>query len=974
MLAINMDDVLNVLNTVAPYLIGFAVVLVLAIIVMIACQKLGKAKKYLIRSQAGLAILLAFGIVANLVAFGPMSTMISLATGGGTISEESTDAATELCTDIAEEGIVLLKNDDSTLPLASGDNVNVFGWASINPCYGGTGSGALSDAFPMVSLLDGLRGAGLNPNQELIDFYTNYKADRPEVGMWAGDWTLPEPAASLYTDELMNSAKEYSDTAIIVITRVGGEGADLPTDMAALAAGTAEDVGYDQVYDDTLNEGNDWDEGDTYLNLTNQEEAMVDLVCKNFDKVVVVYNGANTMELGFVDQYPQIKSVLWCPGAGQSGFSGLGNIIAGAVNPSAKTTDTFVYDLTATPTFNNFGMMHYTNMDEFAVEDTLPSFVNYVEDIYVGYKFYETAATEGLIDYDKTVQYPFGYGLSYTTFSQTLNDVTEADGVITVSATVTNTGSVAGKDVVEVYYNPPYTNGGIEKASANLIGFAKTQTLEPGASEDVTVTFNVEDMASYDDKTAKAYVLEAGDYVISINSDSHTVIDSKTYNVPATITYSGDNKRSSDEVTATNQFDYARGTATYLSRADHFANYAEATAAPASYEMPADSKATFYNISNYDATTDDDPDAEAPVTGAAGDVQLVDLRGLDYDDPAWDGLLDQLTVEEMNSLISLGGYQTNSIDSIGKVRTNDCDGPASINNNFTGTGSIGFPAAVMIANTWNVDIATSFGDSIGQMAEEMDVSGWYAPAMNIHRSAFAGRNFEYYSEDGFLSGQMAAHAVQGAAAHGVYAYVKHFAMNDQETNRCGMLCTWSTEQAIREIYLKPFEIAIKQGGAQAVMSSFNYIGNRWAGGTKELCQTVLRDEWGFQGFVLTDYFGVYGYMSADQGVRNGTDCMLVNYPTETSMVGSLTDGNISNSGLQAMRTATHNILYTVVNSRAYTEENLNPGMPAWQIGAITIDVVLVLIIVGLEVGVVRKGYTKRKEEEAKATVQENTEA
>ena len=974
MLAINMDDVLNVLNTVAPYLIGFAVVLVLAIIVMIACQKLGKTKKYLIRSQAGLAILLAFGIVANLVAFGPMSTMISLATGGGTISEESTDAATELCTDIAEEGIVLLKNDDSTLPLASGDNVNVFGWASINPCYGGTGSGALSDAFPMVSLLDGLRGAGLNPNQELIDFYTNYKADRPEVGMWAGDWTLPEPAASLYTDELMNSAKEYSDTAIIVITRVGGEGADLPTDMAALAAGTAEDVGYDQVYDDTLNEGNDWDEGDTYLNLTNQEEAMVDLVCKNFDKVVVVYNGANTMELGFVDQYPQIKSVLWCPGAGQSGFSGLGNIIAGAVNPSAKTTDTFVYDLTATPTFNNFGMMHYTNMDEFAVEDTLPSFVNYVEDIYVGYKFYETAATEGLIDYDKTVQYPFGYGLSYTTFSQTLNDVTEADGVITVSATVTNTGSVAGKDVVEVYYNPPYTNGGIEKASANLIGFAKTQTLEPGASEDVTVTFNVEDMASYDDKTAKAYVLEAGDYVISINSDSHTVIDSKTYNVPATITYSGDNKRSGDEVTATNQFDYARGTATYLSRADHFANYAEATAAPASYEMPADSKATFYNISNYDATTDDDPDAEAPVTGADGDVQLVDLRGLDYDDPAWDGLLDQLTVEEMNSLISLGGYQTNSIDSIGKVRTNDCDGPASINNNFTGTGSIGFPAAVMIANTWNVDIATSFGDSIGQMAEEMDVSGWYAPAMNIHRSAFAGRNFEYYSEDGFLSGQMAAHAVQGAATHGVYAYVKHFAMNDQETNRCGMLCTWSTEQAIREIYLKPFEIAIKQGGAQAVMSSFNYIGNRWAGGTKELCQTVLRDEWGFQGFVLTDYFGVYGYMSADQGVRNGTDCMLVNYPTETSMVGSLTDGNISNSGLQAMRTATHNILYTVVNSRAYTEENLNPGMPAWQIGAITIDVVLVLIIVGLEVGVVRKGYTKRKEEEAKATVQENTEA
>ena len=553
-------------------------------------------------------------------------------------------------------------------------------------------------------------------------------------------------------------------------------------------------------------------------------------------------------------------------------------------------------------------------MDEFAVDGTLPSFVNYVENIYVGYKFYETAAVEGLIDYDTTVQYPFGYGLGYTSFSQKLNGVTEADGVITVDVTVTNTGSVAGKDVVEVYYNPPYTNGGIEKASANLIGFAKTSQLEPGASENVSVQFNVEDMASYDDRNAKAYVLEAGDYIISINSDSHTIIDSNVYNVPATITYSGDNKRSSDEVAATNQFDYARGTATYLSRADGFANYAQATAAPTSYEMPADSKATFYNISNYDASADEDPNAEAPVTGAEGDIQLVDLRGLDCDDPMWDSLLDQMTVDEMNSLISLGGYQTNSID------------------------------------------------SIGQMADEMDVSGWYAPAMNIHRSAFAGRNFEYYSEDGFLSGQMAAHAVQGAAQHGVYAYVKHFAMNDQETNRCGMLCTWSTEQAMREIYFKPFEIAIKQGNAGAVMSSFNYIGNRWAGGTKELCQTLLRDEWGFQGFVLTDYFGVYGYMSADQGVRNGTDCMLVNYPTETSLVGNLTDGNISNGGLQAMRTATHNILYTVVNSRAYTEENLNPGMEGWQIAAIAIDVVLALVIVVLEIAVIKKGYDKRKKE------------
>lgn len=418
MLAINIEDVLNVLTTVAPYLIGFGVVLVIAVIAMIACKKQSKAKKYMIRSQAGLAILLAFGICANLIAFGPMSTMISLATGGGSISDESIASATELGETIADEGIVLLKNDGGNLPLASGDNVNVFGWASTNPCYGGTGSGSLSDEFPLVSLLDGLRNAGLTPNQELIDFYTEYKADRPVVGMWEGDWTIPEPDVARYSDaelgyaDLMDNAKAYSDQAIIVITRVGGEGADLPTYMYELANGTAPEVGYTQTYDETLNEGADWDEGDTYLNLTNQEEAMVEMVCQNFDNVTLVYNGAATMELGFVEDYPQIKSVLWCPGTGQSGFNGLGNIIAGAVNPSAKTTDTFVYDLTATPAYNNIGLFQYTNMDEFAVNGTLPSLVNYVEGIYVGYKFYETAAAEGLINYDDVVQYPFGYGLS----------------------------------------------------------------------------------------------------------------------------------------------------------------------------------------------------------------------------------------------------------------------------------------------------------------------------------------------------------------------------------------------------------------------------------------------------------------------------------------------------------------------------------------------------------------------------------
>ena len=359
--------------------------------------------------------------------------------------------------------------------------------------------------------------------------------------------------------------------------------------------------------------------------------------------------------------------------------------------------------------------------------------------------------------------------------------------------------------------------------------------------------------------------------------------------------------------------------------------------------MGEEAKASFYNNSNYltpeAAAADEDPNAAAVTTGAVNDLKLVDMRGLEKDDPKWDQLMDQLTLDEMNALISLGGYQTNSVESIGKVRTNDCDGPASINNNFTGVGSIGFPVGVTIAANWNKDLAYQFGDSIGTMANEMDVSGWYAPAMNNHRTAFAGRNFEYYSEDPVLSGYIAANAVKGAQDNGVYAYMKHFALNDQEGNRCDMVCTWSNEQAIREIYLKPFEKCVKDADCLAVMSSFNYIGNRWAGGSASLLKTVLRDEWGFRGFVETDYFGVYGYMSADQAIRNGTDLMLVNYPTETNDVRF----RDTNGAQQAMRTAAKNILYVAANSRQYDPANLTVTIPKWKIILYAADAVAALI-------------------------------
>ncbi len=951
MLEINMADVVNVLNTCKPYLIAVAVVLILALIVIVAVHKVDKAKRKLIRSEAGIAILLTVVIVVNMICFGPMSNLISLATGNGTISEETSAEATELVKEIAEEGIVLLKNEDNILPMADVENLNVFGWASTNPCYGGTGSGSLSDAYETVSLLQGLENAGFNLNTELSDFYTEYRAERPEVGMFEQDWTLPEPTVDSYSEELINNAKEFSDTAMVVITRVGGEGADLPLDVSQV------------TYTDNSDEYKDFEAGEHYLQLSQTEKDMLDMVCSNFDNVVVVYNGANAMELGFVNEYEQIKGALWCPGTGQSGFDSLGKILNGEVNPSAKTSDTFVADLTITPTWNNFGNFTYDNMDEFKVtqagftgkeETTSPTFVNYVEGIYVGYRFWETAAAEGLINYDEYVLYPFGYGLSYTTFTQEMGKITEDNGTISFDVTVTNTGDTAGKDVVEVYYNPPYTNGGIEKATANLIEFEKTDMLEPGESQTITISFNEEDMASYDSQNTKGYILEAGEYEININSDSHNIIDSEKYTVKDTISYTGENARSTDKQTVTNEFDFAAGDVTYLSRANGFANYEEATAAPASLSMSEEHKAAFINNSNYNSEEYNNEEDEMPVTGADNGLKLADMRGLDYDDEKWELLLDQMTLSEMDTLIALGGYQTSAVASIEKVQTIDCDGPASINNNFTGTGSVGFPSAVMIASTWNKEIAERFGESIGKMADEMGVSGWYAPAMNIHRSAFAGRNFEYYSEDSVLSGDIAAKAIQGADKYGVYAYMKHFALNDQETNRTSMLCTWSNEQAIREIYLKPFETAIKEGGAGAVMSSFNYIGTEWAGAVDELCNTVLRDEWGFRGFVLTDYFGVYGYMSSDQGIRNGTDCMLVAYDTATNHVKD----QKSATGVKAMRQASKNILYTVVNSRAYDAENLQTGLMTWQIAAIVVDVVLAAGFIALEVAAIQK-FRKR---------------
>ena len=965
MLGINIEDVKTTLGLMQGQLIALGVVLALAIIVTIAVVKLPKPLKKLIRKGSWIAFVVALVIIVNLILTGPVYSIVNLAlSNGGDISEESITEASALCEDIAEEGIILLKND-GLLPLGSGPKVNTFGWSSTNPVYGGTGSGSLSGLYETVSLLQGLTNAGISYNTTLTDFYTNWRSSRPMVGMWGQDWTIPEPTIEEYEAAgIFDNAKAFSDTALIVIARSGGEGADLPTSLDPSVESTFAEGGMFGSSGVRLSEyADDLDASKHFLELTNREKAMVERVTSEFDKVVVIINAANPFELGWVDEYDSIKAVLQVPGLGQTGFNALGNILTGEVNPSGKTIDTYVYDMTQTPYWNNIGNFTYTNLDDVSPESygakISPNFVNYVEGIYVGYKFYETAAAEGAIDYDATVQYPFGYGLSYTTFEQTMGELKESNGVISVDVTVKNTGSVAGKDVVQVYYNPPYTNGGIEKASANLVAFAKTKMLNPGDSDTLTLTFKVEDMASFDYQTNNAWVLEAGDYVISINSDSHRVIDSKTYNVASTVVYGEGNARSTDKQTAVSVFGYAQGDLTYLSRADHFANFETATAAPTSYEMSAEAKAGFYNQSNYDPTNFNNSSDVMPTTGAKNGLTLADVRGLDYDDPKWDQLLDQLTVSEMNSLIATGGYQSVAVPSIGKTQQVDCDGPASINNNFTQKASIGFPAGVVIAGTWNTELARSFGSSIGKMADEMDVSGWYAPAMNIHRSAFAGRNFEYYSEDGFISGKMASNAILGAAEHGVYSFMKHFALNDQETNRTNMLCTWSNEQAMREIYLKPFELCVKEGGCTAVMSSFNYIGNKYAGANTELLNTVLRGEWGFRGMVLTDYFGGYGYQDADIQIRNGNDFCLTPQATDFSNVTDQT----SATSVLAMRQAAHNILYTTANSRAYGG-NSGASMPTWQIILNVVSVVVYLLMALCAFLAVKK-YLKETKKEAK---------
>ena len=972
-MGVSQADLTAYLNQLSGYVYAILFILVAMILLLIFAGKISKKNSGIIRLASVLGALAGIVCIVNAICFGPMYNNVSgfLNASKVELSDETVAQSRATVQKVGEEGVVLLKNN-GILPLNTEETkkLNVFGWSSTNPIYGGTGSGSSSSATA-VSILQSLKDAGFEPNEGLSGMYVEYRAERPTIAMASQDWTVPEPPVSVYNDNMMNAIHEYSDTAVIVIGRSGGEGADLPTDMKAVLDGTynpaskvsAAPGNYGYMNAVAWNNGayDDFEAGESYLELSVTEENLVKMVCSEFEKVIVIINANNTMELGWVDEYPQIGAVLLVPGAGVTGFAALGEIMSGAVNPSGRTADTFVKDLFDTPYINNIGEMSFTNVDDLkaqiaandgAYEGTI-AFVNYVEGIYVGYKYYETASDEGAIKYEDKVQYPFGYGLSYTTFDQKIQNFKVDGGTVNFDVVVTNTGSVAGKDVVEVYFTPPYTNGGIEKASVNLIDFAKTEVIEPGASETLSFFFPLEDMAAYDSEEIKVkgggYILEAGDYTISLRADSHTVLAEEKFNVAADIDYS-QTKRDSDNIAAVNQFnDYARGDFEVLSRKDKFANYGTTCGR----KLEADdfimddatrAKIEEYAFGFYDGTKYNDPADEMPTTGAKNGLKLADMTGLAYDDPKWDQLLDQLTFEDMATMINVGGWQTAPIDSVGKVGTSDCDGPAGLSNFITGAYGTAYPAETLMAMTWNSALAEEIGTSMGQEYQDANNYGWYGPAMNTHRSAFAGRNFEYYSEDGLLAGVIAAREINGASTKGVYPYIKHYAMNDQETNRCSFLLTYAPEQAFREIYLKPFEIAVKkyQGQALAAMSAFNWIGTEPGCANNELLNTVLRDEWGFRGMVETDYNGSYGYQITDHCIRNGNDLMLGFNGAASNVLSDQ-----SATAVKAMRQACKNILYTVGNSGYYTvNEQTSGGLTRMQkifygVDALTAAVVII---------------------------------
>ncbi|MBQ6755344.1 MAG: glycoside hydrolase family 3 C-terminal domain-containing protein [Oscillospiraceae bacterium] len=895
-----------------------------------------------------------------------------------------------LVADIAMEGVTLLKND-GLLPLDKGTTLSLFSHSSVDLVSGGSGSG--SGSFELTkNLKEGLNAAGLKVNETLWSFYSEGAGSAYTRGIGvinygqALDWTVNECPLSVLTADSAVTASYGDSVAMFVLSRTGGEGGDEARDMAAYGGKS----------------------GTHYLEPDETELEIIDYLDKNFDSVILLVNCNNAMELGWAEKYSHIRAIVNFPGAGRTGTYGLGYVLTGfdadgnEISPSGHLVDTLVYDNFSSPASQNMGDFRYDGTDYY--------YVVYSEGIYVGYRYYETRyedtvtgrAGAGDYDYASTVLYPFGYGLSYTDFAWSDFTVSGADenGNIEVGVTVTNTGERAGKDVVEVYVQSPYTDydiaNGVEKSAVSLVGFAKTALLKPGESERVSVNVNVADFVSYDARGAGTYILENGTYYITAASNAHKAVDNilsrRGYSVPGESALVGEYEQAEFDSTTyavsitgekiENVFDYAmRDDMAQLSRSDWSVmdgaglRYGTASAADSGAEIGGKqwSHAITDEVkaaldSQWSRNPGEGTESAVAVSGKKGDYDFIDLRGAQYDDPRWEELIDEIPLSELSKLIAEAGYCNAGVSSIRKPKVTDLDGPAGLNK-VVGHGSadIGdgylamtWPAEYMLACTWNTDLAEQMGSGMGEDGLYSGVVGWYGPAMNIHRTPFAGRNFEYYSEDPFISGKLGFAEVAGAAQKGMYAFVKHFALNDQETHRDHLgLITWANEQTIREIYLKPFYMTLTNNTVTvkynersgdgyvmreselpapiAIMSSFNRIGETWAGGNYNLITDILREEWGYQGFVLTDY-EVGSYMFTKQSLAAGGDAKLTTVDWTKFSLDS------EPAYQKYARNAAHHLMFTVVNSAAangYVHGvEFHLGLAYYKIGLIIWDILV----------------------------------
>lgn len=905
-----------------------------------------KSKKVGTVGIAVAIVCLVVAIVAD-VLVGTFSSMIMLRFRGSTkttiekTEEEALSAARAFTQKVESEGLVLLKNNGA-LPFSGNKKLNLFGNCSYQNLY--QGSGSASSWFKQdinINLRKGLENSGFEINPGLWKFYEDHYTERKDqeggtANMTGADASIFEQPLTEYENYQYNGqgvltySEAYSDTAVVVIGRAGGEGSDAKLDMTGVTGGDA---------------------GKHYLELQQLEIDLLDYVKNHYDKVVVLLNTPMPIESGFVDD-DEIDACIWFGMPGSTGNNAVGEVLSGKVTPSGHLADTWAYEVESAPSYYNFGDYTYSNFTD-PLGMNRNKYVYYNEGIYVGYRYYETAAAEGYIDYDSVVQYPFGFGLSYTEFewSNPVWKIGNKGGKIEVSVTVKNVGEkYSGKDVVQLYYHAPYiADEGIEKSEVVLGGFAKTKLLAPGESDTVTITMDYDDMSSYDYKNEKAYVLSKGTYELSLRSDSHTVKNglTKKFDIADKIVYNEKNgKRSSDETVATNLYDdVTEGDGSFgvvsplLTRSDFAGTFPKSRTQNAN--AVANEKTTKLMSNSYAGSTIDvdnldknHPDATMPVTGADNGLVISDMIGLDYDDPLWDKLLDQLTLSELKTLFGNCGWHNPAVVSIEKAMAVDMDGAEGLHNLTNDKTGNQYTITVVLASTWNEELATEFGEVFGDECLVEGVSGLYAPSMNTHRSPFGGRAFEYYSEDGVLSGKLAAAQIRKMQEKGLTVYIKHYFLNDQETNRQNTVHTWATEQAIREIYARPFEISVKEADATGFMAGYNAIGTTWTGASYSTMTAMPRGEWGFKGRILTDACDDYVTYNSDAAVVAGVDMWLTAMKADVS-------SKITNSkyGMQCLRRAAHNQLYVFANSAAIQMTI------TWNYGWIAIVVAVNLLLV-----------------------------